>query len=270
MTEDRPLLTPALPTPTGSPRPAVARELDTPLRPWEHLAQPGVYEAAQADRRVERYGAPVVPLGRAVIASLLVAAAIAAGMRSVLAFWDRRSVLLGVEGDLVNANLAELGAADEVVADASLVTLVATVAAGVAVIAWTFRAYRTVAAWRPIEHRLRWSVLGWIVPVVNLIVPVRILTEITEGSSRGGHGRRLPLLWWVLWTVPLIGTIGLRGIDPSTAEGHKVWDSIAAATTACTVVAGVVLIVIIVRSTLDQRNRLAEQRMLASHDRVML
>lgn len=234
------------------------------MRPWEQLAQPGVFSALQAERRVERYGAPIAPVGRAATACLLLLAAIAAGFRPVLAFWDRRAVLLGVDGSIANADLVALEAADDAIADAALVTLVATAVAGVAVIVWTFRAYRTVAAWRPIELRLRWAVLGWIVPIVNLIVPVRILTEIAGGSSRGSHGRRLPLLWWVLWSAPLIGTIALRNIDPVSAEGWVAWDTVAAAMTACTMLAGIALIAIIVRATNDQRQRLIEEQVLAA------
>ncbi len=264
MAEDDILLTPALPTPTGPGLPALTPPIATPMRPWEELAQPGVFSSLQEARRIERYGQPIAPVWQAVIASMLLMAAVAAGARSVLAFWDRRALLVGKEGELSNAELESLLGADDVIADAALVTLLATAVAGIAVIAWTYRAYRTVAAWRPIELRLRWTVLGWIVPIVNLIVPVRILTEITEGSSRGGHGRRLPLLWWVFWTLPLIGTIGLRGVDPVTAEGFVVWDTIAATSTACTLIAGVALIAIIIRSTIDQQNRLGERRVAAN------
>lgn len=272
MADDHPLLTPPLPNPTGPAlptltgpaRPALAPELNTPMRPWEQLAQPGVFSSMQAERRVERYGIPIAPLGRAAAASVLLVAAIAAGLRSVLAFLDRRALLLGVDGSVANADPVALGAADDAIADAALVTLVTTAVAGVAVIVWTFRAYRTVAAWRPIELRLRWAVLGWIVPIVNLIVPVRILTEISAGSSRGGHGRGLPLLWWVLWTAPLIGTIALRNIDPVSADGWVAWDTVAAAMTGCTMLAGIALIAIIIRSTNDQRLRLIEEQRLSS------
>jgi hypothetical protein len=87
----------------------------------------------------------------------------------------------------------------------AILSQVAVLAAGIAVLVW-FRRARINAELRGWDQRYgrAWTFWGWIIPVANLWIPLQIMEEIWQAGypgARRGWVRWLPTLWWVSWVL---------------------------------------------------------------------
>lgn len=140
---------------------------------------------------------------------------------------------------------------DALVNAAGTVAPVLALLAGLAMVTWTLRAAAAAAAAvgvRP-SRSARATVVGWVVPGLNLAVPGSVLAEIEHtASGRPSDVRprpsRLLLVWWLLWAAGVVlGVVvllwSLRTGVQALADGvvlHAVLDLLAAATAAVTAV----------------------------------
>ncbi|NEA99792.1 DUF4328 domain-containing protein [Streptomyces sp. SID13726] len=81
----------------------------------------------------------------------------------------------------------------------------ALIVCGVVYLVWFWRVRVNSEVFNPVGHRMRrgWTLGGWVVPIVNLWYPRRIMVDIWDASSAGNRpeGRALLNAWWALWLV---------------------------------------------------------------------
>ncbi|MFJ2766732.1 DUF4328 domain-containing protein [Streptomyces sp. NPDC087300] len=95
---------------------------------------------------------------------------------------------------------------------------VTTVLCAIAFLAWLWRARDNALAFsgRPLRDAGPWVYAGWIVPIVNLWIPRRIIADVHRASAPDD---RLPWVvnwWWGLWLVSILSGTGLMFTDTST------------------------------------------------------
>ncbi|MFI6821736.1 DUF4328 domain-containing protein [Micromonospora sp. NPDC050187] len=89
---------------------------------------------------------------------------------------------------------------------ASIPYLIAYLTAVVLVIVWTYRVRMNLDAFPGSAPGLGagWAIGGWLVPLVNLVMPYRVVADVTRASVwRPGTGR-LVGVWWAAWLVFLV------------------------------------------------------------------
>ncbi|MFI6226278.1 DUF4328 domain-containing protein [Micromonospora echinospora] len=94
---------------------------------------------------------------------------------------------------------------------------IAYLTAVVLVIVWTYRVRKNLDAFPGSAPGLGagWAIGGWLVPLVNLVVPYRVVADVTRASVwRPGTGR-LVGVWWAAWLVFLVSE---RWAERSTAR----------------------------------------------------
>lgn len=87
---------------------------------------------------------------------------------------------------------------------------------GVLFVAWLWRAHDQAPG--PLRHGKGWTIGSWLVPVVNLWVPPRLIYDIWVSSGRYQIAQRhgvglIVILWWAC----LLSSIGLARIFPTVA-----------------------------------------------------
>ena len=195
-------------------------------------------------RRVDGRGAAGgARIGLAVIGAALVLDGVALALDIVLG----RRLLRGVE-----VPAASLDTSSTLSSASNLAVPLAVVAGGLAFLWWFRGAYRRLAAVGRARWAPRWSLLGWVVPGLNLVRPPSIMGELTGHSA-------LVAPWWLLWAAGGVVHGALRLIRPATEEGWIYWLSTAlAADVALLGSLGCALVLI----------GLAERRDAADHRRV--
>ncbi|MFC6884297.1 MULTISPECIES: DUF4328 domain-containing protein [Actinomadura] len=80
------------------------------------------------------------------------------------------------------------------------------VLAAVTVIVWLWRARTNaeVISGSPQHWGRPWIIFGWVVPILNLFVPRRIVGDVWEAVAPS-KGTALINAWWTLWLVYLVG-----------------------------------------------------------------
>ncbi|SCL35606.1 protein of unknown function [Micromonospora pallida] len=124
--------------------------------------------------------------------------------------------LLGSLTALVGRSLAERAARTEdqdtlliagfVELAASVPYLLVYLTAVVLVIVWTYRVRQNLDAFPGSAPGLGagWAIGGWLIPLVNFVVPYRVVADVTRASVwRPGTGR-LVGVWWAAWLVFLV------------------------------------------------------------------
>lgn len=251
---------PAPPPPVAQPG---VTATDTLPRPWDTVPTSAADTPGGVDglpsarrRRVERYGEPVSLVSRAAAVTVTVGGSLVTLCRLVWVVWERRG-LVGDLADGVPVARDRLVAADDRVATAVIALLVTMVVGAPAVMAWMHRAYRNVGAWRPIDHGVGWAVGGWLMPVLNLFRPARIMTEIVESSPVTGRPAGLVWWWWVVWLASWVALAVVGTLEAATTTDFIRREALAIGAAALLGLAAVLLLVIVARATLDQRRRLA-------------
>ncbi|MEU4793029.1 DUF4328 domain-containing protein [Micromonospora tulbaghiae] len=89
----------------------------------------------------------------------------------------------------------------------SLPYLLALLTAGTLVVIWTWRARKNLDAFPGAVPNLgpAWAIAGWLVPLVNLVVPARVLADLLRNSVWQRRQSWLVGVWWASWLVFLIG-----------------------------------------------------------------
>ncbi|NQV07735.1 DUF4328 domain-containing protein [bacterium] len=113
-----------------------------------------------------------------------------------LRVWDVRSLRLGV-----------------VLIAASLIT-------GILFASWLLRSYRNVLALgRPTSYQPRWAVLGWLIPIVSLVVPKQVVDETWEQSNGPLSARWWIHTWWGLFLLTqVVSSLLLLFRDPNSLQ----------------------------------------------------
>lgn len=102
---------------------------------------------------------------------------------------------------------------------ANLAVPAAVLVGGAAFVWWFHRAYSNLAAasggtatrFRPI-----WAVVGWVVPLLNIVRPPQIMSDLTARSSS------VPP-WWILWGIGGAIQVALRFVTPERQQGWVYW-----------------------------------------------
>lgn len=203
--------------------------------PWQRdRPEPALSPAVQAGR----HAGLLIPLLRGVA----VLAALAAGAevwRYVLLLRSRASAL----------DASEVAASDALEQAASWVCTLMAVAVGCFLLVWLRRVIEAAAQnakVRPSRGGAA-TVLGWLLPGLNLSVPGSVLAEVEHaalGRPAGArpHPSRLLLVWWALWaTNVVLGVVAVvwmfRSGVQAKADGvvlHALVDAAAAATAVVT------------------------------------
>ncbi|MEV4811186.1 DUF4328 domain-containing protein [Micromonospora avicenniae] len=89
----------------------------------------------------------------------------------------------------------------------SLPYFLALLTAGTLVVIWTWRARKNLDAFPGATPNLgpAWAIAGWLVPLVNLVVPARVLADLLRNSVWQRRQAWLVGVWWASWLVFLIG-----------------------------------------------------------------
>ena len=108
----------------------------------------------------------------------------------------------------------ETGTSLQAYSDVFIIAGALAVITGLLFVTWLWRAHTQAPG--PLRHGRGWTVGSWLVPVVNLWVPPRLVYDIWVSSGRyqiaQRHGVGLIVISW--WTC-LLSSIGLARIFPS-------------------------------------------------------
>lgn len=81
--------------------------------------------------------------------------------------------------------------------------------AGILVICWLVRARANAGLLAPTGHRLPswWAIVGWLIPIVNWVVPVLVVSDVVRASNPTGSNLRAVTVWWISWLVAPIALV---------------------------------------------------------------
>lgn len=142
-------------------------------------------------------------------------------------------------------------------------------ATAAAFLAWVHRAYRNleILGVPDLGYSPRWAVGAFIVPILNLVHPLRVLRELWKGSDAGGPGEARPyeratpawlLAWWLAFLTSVAADPGMlrlfAGAGPALHLGGGAQRVVIGAL--LEIAAGVLAIMIVSRITRGQEERL--------------
>ncbi|MET8649640.1 DUF4328 domain-containing protein [Nocardia aurea] len=117
-------------------------------------------------------------------------------------------------GSSQDTSEAELGMG--LVAIGFLLTVLVWPVAGILVIRWLVRARANAELLAPDGHRLSpgWAIAGWLVPLVNLVVPALVVTDIVRASNPTGRNLGVVGVWWSAWlAAPVLNIVGIISLN---------------------------------------------------------
>jgi hypothetical protein len=133
--------------------------------------------------------------------------------------WIREFVLIGdVERRPGSVTLATYHSAEHVVHGSYDVLVLLALAVAVVHLVWFYRARRNAGTYHDCRQRYRqpWAIAGWLIPLVNLVVPYQMTRDILlasehgPGSDRAGARRPIAVVtaWWAMVLISIgLGTI---------------------------------------------------------------
>lgn len=121
----------------------------------------------------------------------------------------------------------------------SKISILTTTVVGVAILYWTGACYdyaRKTFGIKDFKHDF-WKIIGWLIPILNLIKPYQVLSEIYRLGSfneqnkdqwKKSRSSKLLLAWWLLWVIThlLMLIIYKLVINPSFNEEETVSNAI--------------------------------------------
>jgi eukaryotic-like serine/threonine-protein kinase len=152
----------------------------------------------------------------------------------------------------------------------ALLTLIAYIVAVVMFIRWFRRAYANLPALGAENLRFAkwWTIGAWFIPIVNLFRPKQIANDIWRGSDPeaqrehepswdGGHVPALFQWWWGFFLVSTwLGNISFRvELAADDLEGYRNAAAVTIAVNAVEVVAGVLAVLVVDRTSRRQEAR---------------
>lgn len=168
----------------------------------------------------------------ALLAVLLLAANVV--LDGVVAAFD--VVELSLLTDLMNGwdvSLDALDASDARQSAAATAGLVLVLATGAAFATWLHAVAAHVARTgrRPLRYAPAWAAGAWLVPLVNLVRPRRIVLDLWDAAAPAARGedaaagewRRLVARWWAAWVAAVIGNVAVARLSTlaATADGLR-------------------------------------------------
>lgn len=183
---------PAGPQPYGA-QPVVGQPY--PGQPYPGQAYPG---QAAGYGVVQATGAkPLTGLATALVVLLVISAL--ASLLFAGALLSRASVL----DDLLTSSPQELQDADDRVGGAVALLFLALLVTGILWMLWQFRHATNARLLGQPADQLGppWAVVGWLIPLVNLVLPQIQLVQAAKASDPDQRGSTPPVLivWWVLF-----------------------------------------------------------------------
>ncbi|MDG4802845.1 DUF4328 domain-containing protein [Micromonospora sp. WMMD980] len=158
-----------------------------------------------------RHGQPAVLPGVPTYAvrGLGLAAGVAVGATAVLFTLSALFPLVGVRLARSAAEQLDRDVLLGAVLAEVLVTLpfiVAMLVAATLVVIWTWRVRKNLDAFGAAPTQsAAWAIAGWLVPIANFVVPVRVVAEVARFSLWRRRVPGLVVLWWSAWLVFSIG-----------------------------------------------------------------
>lgn len=157
--------------------------------------------------------------GVGMVVTFLLGLFVATSMAGLWAGYSQLEMLASFNaGDFVSDAAAD--ANDDRVTLISLMTVGATIMAGIAFLVWIRRAYGNLSAWGYERERgAGWSIGAWFVPILNFFRPFTIVREIycaSDPDHRPGDAviAKAPgfmSAWWAAWLLAnLLGRIETR------------------------------------------------------------
>lgn len=113
---------------------------------------------------------------------------------------------------------------------ADILVPAAVVISGLTFGLWLWCAYGRLVAARLAELHPAWTIVGWLIPVLNLFRPPAIMRELATKPQPGLPSPRVRSMvewWWGLCLAGAVLWLGLRLIDPEGNRGWMVWFLIA-------------------------------------------
>lgn len=154
----------------------------------------------------------------------------------------------------------KLAKADQLVAFGAIVELVAFLVAAALFLRWQARAHRNLEALGAGPQRVGAGIIVWLIPVVNLVAPWRIVLSLWRAGEPGRSAPRLFAAWWVGWVVAVVAVVAawtLLGEAADVAERQRI-DTLRAVATGLSAVAAGLAIAVVSRTTVRQEQRAAE------------
>jgi hypothetical protein len=147
-----------------------------------------------------------VGLGRATAALLAVVAAVdVLYLGAHLLMYDVTGDLAG--GDTGSGVREQYDLADTLTDVAGAAQALLLVVCAVVFVIWLWRVRRNAEVFAPNgHHKARaWVIAGWVVPIVSLWYPRRVVVDIWDASSTGDkpNGHALINVWWTLWLLSI-------------------------------------------------------------------
>ena len=172
---------------------------------------------------------------------------------------DIRRILVAEDLEQGRVLVDELLAADQLVGVATMLEVVAFVVAAALFLGWQVAAHRNLPALGEREPRtgVAAGVAAWFVPVVNLLRPLRVVTDLWRAGERQTRPPVLLRVWWVAWLLALVTVVaawGLLGEAVDVADRQRI-DALRAAATALSGLAAALAIAVVSRATDRQERR---------------
>jgi hypothetical protein len=195
---------------------------------------------------------PVRGLG--ITVAVLIGSTLLFNVLSTVSDWYSYGVVRDYFNDVPGVGEDELEGADTFSALTALPNLFLYIAAAVAFLTWLWRARVNSELTRgAAEHRRArgWVIGGWICPVVNLWFPFQIVDDVHRTSSpRPMQSNGLVVGWWIAFLAGQIIDRILMGAylqKDITAENLLMTANFSTASSAVTVISGVLVILVVKR-----------------------
>lgn len=152
-----------------------------------------------------------------------------------------------------------LSKADQLVVFGTIVEAVALLIAAALFLRWQVRAHRNLEALGGGPQRVGAGVVAWLVPVVNLVLPWRVVRSLWQAGEPERRPPRVFAAWWVAWIVAVLAIVAawtLLGEAADVAERQRI-DTLRALATGLSALAAGLAIVVVSRTTTRQEQRAA-------------
>jgi hypothetical protein len=209
--------------------------------------------------------------------TVLLYLAAAGAVFSVVAYVSRIGALSDIiDGTLNGDRIQRAHDADDLVSAAVTITVLLALAILVLIVIWTYRAAKNNDALGRIYPRFKpaWAIAGWLVPLVNLVIPVLILQDLWRGSDtaspredpgwRANKGSSLIGWYWAVFLVSSlrygVGTSEAHLLDTNELRDLRNHDRVALVGMVASIGAAVLAVQVIRRITTRQENCLRAQQ----------
>lgn len=131
----------------------------------------------------------------------------------------------GLFAPLVGARMAEDGAVRDALYSTYFLLQLATplllLPAGVLVIVWMWRSAKNLEAFPRRQGDLDsgWAIGGWFIPIANLFLPYRVMSQIAR-EELAAWWAGIVGLWWACWVLNFLGSFAgsLMGVGQGTPQ----------------------------------------------------